>query len=224
MNPLHGLLVQMRRDLGIAFRRLAEIANPLIFFFAVTLVFPLSLSPDPGLLGRIAPGIIWVAALFSVLIGQDSLFAPDFDNGTLEQLALAPQPLAMLVAGKLLAHWLVQAAPLVLLSPLMALVLSMPPQGFFTLVVSLALGTPTLVVLSAVGAALTLGLNRGGLLLSILVLPLAVPVLIFGARATDLAAAGEHAVPVLYLLGAILAMALILGPLAISAALRISLD
>ncbi|NND59608.1 MAG: heme exporter protein CcmB [Gammaproteobacteria bacterium] len=224
MNPVAGLIAQLRRDLRVAFRRFAELANPLLFFAGVIMLFPLSLSPDPQLLGRIAPGIIWVAALFSILLAQDNLFRPDYEDGSLEQMAITAHPLAMLVAGKLLAHWLITAAPLVLLAPLLATILSMPDAGIAVLVASLALGTPTLLVLSAIGAALTLGLNRGGLLLSILVFPLVVPVIIFGARATDLAAAGEQAAPVLYLLGAILVLALILGPLAIAAALRISLD
>lgn len=215
---------QLERDARTALRRWSALANPLIFFVAVTVLFPLSLSPDPALLGRIAPGIVWVAALFAILLGQESLFRPDYDDGTLEQLALAPQPLAVLVAGKLLSHWLVTALPLVLLSPLLALGLSLPQQGIPVMIAALALGTPTMVVVSAIGAALTVGLTRGGLLLSILVLPLVVPVLIFGARATSLAALGEAPAGVLYLLGALLALAVTLGPLAIAAALRISLD
>lgn len=215
---------QIGRDLRAGLRRWGELANPVIFFVAVTLLFPLSLSPDAALLGRIAPGIVWVAALFSILLGQESLFRPDYDNGTLEQLVLVPQPLPVLVFARLLSHWLMTAAPLVLLSPLLALSLSMPVSGIGVMVAALALGTPTLVIISAIGAALTVGLNRGGLLLSILVLPLVVPVLIFGARATALAALGEQPTAVLYLLGALLAMALTLGPLAIASALRISLD
>ncbi len=224
MNLGQGIAAQLQRDVRTALRRWGELANPVIFFVAVTLLFPLSLSPDPALLGRIAPGIIWVAALFSVLLGQDSLFRPDFEDGTLEQMAVTAQPLSVLAAGKVLSHWVMTALPLVLLSPLLAIGLSMPRSGISTMVMALTLGTPSLVTISAIGAALTVGLNRGGLLLSILVLPLVIPVMIFGARATDLAASGELATPVLYLLGAIAALAITLGPLAIAAALRISLD
>ena len=224
MNLGRGIAAQLQRDVRTALRRWGELANPVIFFVAVTLLFPLSLSPEPALLGRIAPGIIWVAALFAVLLGQDNLFRPDFEDGTLEQMAVTAQPLAVLAAGKVLSHWVMTALPLVLLSPLLAIGLSMPQTGIGTLVIALALGTPSLVTISAIGAALTVGLNRGGLLLSILVLPLVIPVMIFGARATDLAASGEAATPVLYLLGAIAALAITLGPLAIAAALRISLD
>ncbi|MDH3768308.1 MAG: heme exporter protein CcmB, partial [Gammaproteobacteria bacterium] len=193
-------------------------------FVAITLLFPLSLSPDSTLLAQIAPGIIWVAALLAILLGQESLFRPDLDDGTLEQIALSPQPFSALVFGKLLAHWTVSALPLVLLSPFLAAALGMPPQGIAVMAIALVLGTPTLVIISAIAAALTVGLNRGGLLLSILVLPLIVPVLIFGARAISLASVGEEPTGVVYLLGAILALALTLGPLAIAVALRISLD
>ncbi len=219
-----AIWAQCRHDLRVSFRRWGELANPLIFFVAVILLFPLSLSPDADLLGRIAPGVIWVAALFAILLGQESLFRPDLDDGSLELMALSRYPLGALVTGKLLAHWLLNALPLVLLSPVLAVSLSMPAQGIPTLVASLLLGTPSFVIISAIAAALTVGLNRGGLLLSILVVPLIVPVLIFGARATDLAAFGEQPVGVLYLLGAVLALGLTLGPLAIAAALRISLD
>lgn len=225
MNEIfNAIRAQWQSDMRVAMRRWGELANPVIFFVAVTLLFPLSLSPDSVLLGKISPGVIWVAALFSILLGQESLFRPDLDDGTLEQLALSQQPFPALIFGKLAAHWTISALPLVLLSPLLATVLAMPQRGIATMVAALLLGTPSLVIISAIAAALTVGLNRGGLLLSILVVPLIVPVLIFGARATDLAAFGEAPVGVLYLLGAVLALSLTLGPLAISAALRISLD
>ncbi|MDH3646059.1 MAG: heme exporter protein CcmB [Gammaproteobacteria bacterium] len=223
-NILGALVAQWQSDLRVALRRWGELANPVIFFVAITLLFPLSLSPDSTLLAQIAPGIIWVAALLAILLGQESLFRPDLDDGTLEQIALSPQPFSALVFGKLLAHWTVSALPLVLLSPFLAAALGMPPQGIAVMAIALVLGTPTLVIISAIAAALTVGLNRGGLLLSILVLPLIVPVLIFGARAISLASVGEEPTGVVYLLGAILALALTLGPLAIAVALRISLD
>ncbi|NNF66963.1 MAG: heme exporter protein CcmB [Gammaproteobacteria bacterium] len=221
---LLAMLSQWRSDMRVAVRRWGELANPVIFFVAVGLLFPLSLSPEADLLGKISPGIIWVAALFSVLLGQESLFRPDLENGSLEQMTLSPQPLSALVFGKLVAHWSLSALPLVLLSPLLALALGMSAGGIGTTVITLLLGTPILVIISAIAAALTVGLNRGGLLLSILVLPLIVPVLIFGARAISLATTGEDPGAVLNLLGAILALALSLGPFAVAAALRISLD
>lgn len=224
MSLARAVVAQLERDARTAVRRWGELANPLVFLLAVTLLFPLSLSPEATLLARIAPGVIWVAVLLAILLGQESLFRPDYDDGTLEQLALAPQPLALLVAGKLFAHWTVTVLPLVILAPVLALGLSLPGAAIAVTVVALLLATPTMLTICAIGAALTVGLNRGGLLLSILVLPLVVPVLIFGTRATALAAQGEQPTGVLYLLGALLALAVTLGPLAIAAALRISLD
>ncbi len=221
---LTALSVQVARDIRVAGAHWGELANPLVFFLAVTALFPLALSPSQELLSRLAPGVVWVAALLAALLSQDAMFRSDYDDGTLEQLVLTPQPLTVLVVGRLVSHWLVTGLPLVLLSPLAALGLSLPVDGLVTMMAALTLATPVLTILGGIGAALTVGLNRGGLLLSILVLPLIVPVLIFGARATDLAAHGEDAVGVLYLLAAVFALALSLGPFAIAAAIRISLD
>lgn len=219
-----ALRVQLRRDMQVAGAHWGELANPLVFFLAVTAMFPLALSPSEQLLARLAPGVVWVAALLAALLSQDSMFRADHEDGSLEQLALSPQPLTVLVLARLVSHWLVTGLPLVLLSPAAALSLSLPVDGLVTMMAALTLATPVLTILGGIGAALTVGLNRGGLLLSILVLPLLVPPLIFGARATDLAAHGESAGGVLYLLGAILVLALSLGPFAIAAAIRISLD
>lgn len=214
----------LRRDLSLAFRHRGELANPLIFFLMVVTLFPLGVSPDVELLRRIAPGVIWIAALLSALFSLESLFRSDFDDGALEQLLLSPQPLAVLVLAKVLAHWLVSGLPMLLLAPLLAMLLAMPAGSIGVLMASLALGTPLLSLIGAVGVALTVGLRRGGLLLTVLVLPLYVPVLIFSTGAVTAAGAGLPVSGQLYLLAALLTLAITLAPFAIGAALRISLS
>jgi heme exporter protein B len=214
----------LRRDLSLAFRHRGELANPLIFFLMVVTLFPLGVSPDVELLRRIAPGVIWIAALLSALFSLESLFRSDFDDGALEQLLLSPQPLAVLVLAKVLAHWLVSGLPMLLFAPLLALLLAMPAGSIGVLMASLALGTPLLSLIGAVGVALTVGLRRGGLLLTVLVLPLYVPVLIFATGAVTAAGAGLPVSGQLYLLAALLTLAITLAPFAIGAALRISLS
>ena len=216
--------VLLRRDLQLSFRRLGEVVNPLIFFGILVTLFPLATSPQPETLSSMAPGVIWVAALLSTLLALESLFRDDFQDGVLEQLCLAPQSLAIIVLAKVVAHWIVTGLPLILFSPIAAHVMYLPNEALGTLLLALALGTPTLSLLGGIGAALTVGLNRGGVLLSLLVLPLMIPVLIFGARVTDLAAAGEITRGPLYLLAAGLALSLALVPVAMSAAVRISVD
>lgn len=213
-----------RRDLRLAMRSRAELAVILVFFLLVTSLFPLAVSPDPQLLRAIAPGIAWVAALLASLLGLSRLFAADHGDGTLEQMVLAPAPLPALVAGKVLAHWLATSVPLVLLSPVAGLQFGLPADAIAVLAASLALGTPILSWLGAVAAALTLGARGGSSLLALLVLPLAVPVLIFGARATALAIALEPISAPMYLLGAIAVLGATLAPLAAAAAVRISLE
>ena len=215
---------ELGRDLKLAFRRWGQTANPLMFFAMVTTLFPLALSPEPSQLRDISAGVLWVAALLSSLLALETLFGSDFEDGSMEQLVLSPQPLALLLLAKTAAHWLVSGLPLVVLSPVVAMGLNVPAAALDTLLVALLLGTPTLSLIGATGAALTLGLRRGGVLLSLLVLPLAMPVLIFGARATDMALHGERAAGPLYLLGALLVLALSLAPFATAAALRISMD
>jgi len=212
------------RDLRLAFRRRGDLANPLLFFVIIISLFPLAIGPDPNQLQRLAPGIILVAALLATLLSLDNLFRSDFDDGSLEQLLLAPQPLPVLVAAKILAHWLVTGLPLICISPLLAIGLNFPFDALPTLLASLALGTPVLSLVGAIGVALTVGLKRGGMLLSLLVLPLYVPVLIFSASAIDAAVSGLVANAQLYILGAFLALALSLAPIAAAAALRISVD
>lgn len=221
MNAFFSLL---RRDLMLAFRRAGEIATPLMFFVLVAALFPLGLNPDRVLLAEIAPGVIWTAALLSSLLGLDGLFRTDYDDGTLEQLVLSPQPLSLLVLAKVAAHWLVTGLPLVVLAPFLAEVLAYPQAAWPVLLTGLLLGTPLLSLLGGIGAALTVGLRSSGMLLPVLILPLAVPVLIFGAHAGAIAAVGSDATGPLYLLGALLALAVSLAPLAIAHAVRVSLE
>lgn len=221
---LRVFAAMLRRDLLLTFRRSGELLVPLLFFVMVVAVFPLGLAPDPALLGRIAPGIIWTAALLAGLLGLDHLFRGDFDDGTLEQLALSGQPLTLLVSAKILAHWLGSGLPLTLIAPLLAELLALPHAAWPTLLYSLLLGTPVLSLLGAIGAALTVGLRGQGMLLPVLILPLTIPVLIFGARGVAVAALGNDPAGALYLLGALLALAIVLAPFAVSKALRINLE
>lgn len=212
------------RDLRMAYRRRAELATPLVFFIIVTALFPLALGPESSLLRRLAPGVIWVAALLAGLIAQDSLFKSDYEDGSLEQMLLSPAPLEGLVLLRVFSHWLVTGLPVVILSALMGLLLDYPAAAMGVLVASLLLGTPILSFLGATGAALTVGLRRSSMLLPILVLPLAVPVLIFGAAAAERAAQAEPYAAPLYFLGAMLVLAVTLAPFAVAGGLRISLE
>ena len=214
----------VRRDLTVALRRAQDALTPVIFFAIIIALFPLGVGPEPGVLATLAPGVLWVAALLAVMLSLPRLFANDYADGTLEQLVLAPQPLSVLVAAKVAAHWLLTGLPLVLLSPLLALQLQLPYDALPALVLSLLLGTPVLSLLGATGAALTLGLRGGGVLISLLVLPLYTPVLIFGAGSVAAAATGLDTEAYLSLLGAFLALALTFTPWATAAALRVSLD
>ena len=219
-----ALLAVARRDLRIAFRRLPDLASPLMFFAIVITLFPLAISPEPTVLREIGPGVLWVAALLATLLALNTLFRSDFDDGSLEQLALSPHPLPLLVLGKILAHWLISGVPLVVLSPLLALTYNLSSNTLQVLALALLIGTPTLSLLGAVGAALTAGVRQAGGLLALLVLPLMLPVLVFGARATTLAATGQDPVGPLYLLAALAVLAITLGPFAIAAAVRVSLE
>ena len=214
----------LSRDLRLILRHGSEAATALAFFLLATLLFPFGLGPEPDLLARIAAGILWVVALLASLIALDRLFAEDFQDGSLEQLALAPLPLPLVVLAKLAAHWLATGLPLVILAPILALMLHMNPAGLPALIGSLLLGTPCLSLIGAVGAALVLGARRGALLLPLLILPLYIPVLIFGTAAVDASLAGLSASPHLQLLGAILLISLGVGPFAAAAAARQSLS
>lgn len=216
-----GMLV---RDLTLAGRRLVDVMTTLIFFVIVVSLFPLGIGPETETLRSIAPGVLWVAALLASMLALGRLFTADYNDGTLEQMLLAPQPLSLLVFGKVLAHWLVTGAPLVLISPLLGMQFGLDGEALLTLMLALLLGTPALSLIGAVGAALTLGLRGGGVLISLLVLPLYVPVLIFGAGAVEAVATGMEPGAHLSLLAAFLVLALSFGPWVTAAALRISLD
>jgi heme exporter protein B len=217
-------LLVYRRDLLLAVRHWGQVAQPLVFFLMVTTLFPLALGPELAELRQIAGGILWVAALLASMLGLELLFRADHADGTLEQMLVCGQPLAILALAKGAAHWTVCGLPLMLVAPLVAPGLGMPAGATCAAMLSLGLGTGILSALGAIGSALTLGLRRGSLLLSLLVLPLAMPALIFGARAVDLAIHGESARGPLLLLAAMLSLAVTLAPSAVAAALRISAE
>ncbi|KPJ87875.1 MAG: heme ABC transporter permease [Gammaproteobacteria bacterium SG8_11] len=212
------------RDLVLAMRRRADVLTTLIFFLIVVSLFPLGVGPEIDTLREIAPGVIWVAALLASMLSLGRLFSDDYQDGTLEQILLLPHPLAVIVLNKVVAHWLVSGLPLVIFSPLLGMQLGLNAESIGILMVTLVLGTPVLSLIGSVGAALTVGLRGGGVLVSLLVLPLYIPVLIFGAGAVESAAAGLGVEAHLSLLGAFLAMAIVLAPWATATALRISLD
>jgi heme exporter protein B len=219
-----AFLAIVRRDLLLAMRRKSEVLTALFFFIIVISLFPLGIGPEPILLKKIAPGILWVAALLSTMLSLNRLFATDHADGTLEQLVLSPTPLGLLVAGKIAAHWMTSGLPLVLLAPVLGLQFDLDTSALGILVVALLLGTPLLSLIGAIGAALTLGVRGGGVLLSLLVLPLYIPALIFGAGAVEAHISGLGASGHLSLLAALLALAVFFAPWATTAALRISLE
>ena len=212
------------RDLRLAMRRRADIVSALFFFIIVVSLFPLGVGPEPALLRQLAPGVLWVAALLATMLSLPRLFADDHRDGTLEQLALAPQPLALIVVGKVLAHWLVSGLPLALLAPVLGLQFDLSNDALWVLTGSLLIGTPALSGIGAIGAALTLGVRGGGVLLSLLVLPLYIPVLIFGAGAVDATVTGLGAQAHLSLLAALTLAGVFFAPWPTAAALRIALE
>lgn len=214
----------IRRDLLLAWRRRADIATVVLFFVIVVSLFPLGVGPEPNLLRTIAPGIIWVAALLACMLSLQQMFASDHSDGALDQMLLAAAPLGMIVIARAFAHWLMAGLPLVILSPVLAIQFDLAPELSPVLTLSLLLGTPILTLIGAIGAALTLGLRGGGMLLALLVLPLYVPVLILGAGAVDAASAGLGADAHLLLLAAQLVVTVTFAPWAIAAALRISAE
>ncbi|WP_114786748.1 heme exporter protein CcmB [Vibrio tetraodonis] len=214
----------IQRELLIAFRRQADIFNPLWFFIIVITLFPLSIGPEPNLLARIASGIVWVAALLSALLSLERLFRDDFQDGALEQLMLMPLPLPVVVISKVIAHWMLTGFPLILISPLLAILLSLDFNSWLAVVATLLVGTPTLSFIGAIGVALTVGLQKGGVLLSLLVLPLYIPILIFATSAIDAASLGMAYKGQLAILGAMLVGSITLTPFAIASALRVSVN
>ncbi len=221
---LKALNCVIRRDLLLAFRRRSDVLTTLFFFVIVATLFPLGVGPEAALLRTMAPGILWVAALLASMLALGRLFALDHADGTLEQMLLSAEPLTVIVIGKLIAHWLVSGLPLVLLAPLLAVQFDLPRDSVAVLFFSLLIGTPVLSLVGSIGAALTLGVRGGGVLVSLLVLPLYIPVLIFGAGAVGAQASGLGSSAHLLLLGGVLAGAVALAPWATAAALRISLE
>ena len=219
---LGGAISVIRRDLLLAWKRPGEVLNPLFFFAMVSTLFPLAIGPNADQLLAIGPGVTWVAALLASLLALNSLFLNDFEDGSLEQLVLSPQPLPLMVLAKTAAHWLATGLPLVLVSPIIALSYRMPQEVIKIMMITLLPGTVSLSLLGSIGAALTVGLNRGNALLSLLILPLAMPVLIFGARTVSLAATGDATNGGLYFLAGYCMLALTFAPFATAAAIRIS--
>jgi heme exporter protein B len=224
MATLQAFTAIIRRDLVLAMRRRSEIANPVLFFILVITLFPLGIGAQPKLLQAIAPGIIWVSALLATMLSLDSLFRSDFDDGSLEQILLSPHPTSILVLGKITAHWLTTGLPLLIVAPLLAIFLGMPNQALGVLLFTLLLGTPVLSLVGAVGVALTVGLRRGGMILSLLVLPLYVPVLIFASNAVEMASTGLPFTAQVNILISMLLMALVLAPWPTAAALKMSIN
>lgn len=224
LSPPGLLVLVVRRDLVLAMRRRADVLTTLVFFVMVVSLFPLGVGPEAKLLTKMAPGVVWVAALLASMLSLGRMFAADYQDGTLEQMLLAPQSLAVLVLGKITAHWMSSGMPLVLMAPVLGLQFGLPVDQLGVLILGLALGTPVLSMIGAVGAALTLGLRGGGVLVSLLVLPLCIPVLIFGAGAVGAVASGVGYAAHLQLLAAVLVAAVVLTPWVTAQALRISME
>lgn len=212
------------RDVMLAMRRRADVLTTLIFFVMVVSLFPLAVGSEMDLLRKMAPGVVWVAALLASMLSLGRMFSADYLDGTLEQMMLVPQSFSMLVLGKIIAHWVLSGLPLVIVAPVLGLQFDMQGEALLVMVVSLLLGSPVLSMIGAVGAALTLGLRGGGVLVSLLVLPLCIPVLIFGTGAISAVTEGISPVSNLSLLGAVLLMSLVFAPWVAAQALRISME
>ncbi|VAW92450.1 ABC transporter involved in cytochrome c biogenesis, CcmB subunit [hydrothermal vent metagenome] len=221
---LQAFFIILQRDLILAIRHRAELMNPVLFFVLVVVLFPLGIGAEVTILERIAPGVIWIAALLSALLSLDRIFRTDMEDGSLEQMLISAQPMSLLILAKIIAHWMITGLPVVLVGPLLALFLGLSMDGIETLFITLLLGTPILSAIGSVGVALTVGLRRGGVILSLLVLPLYVPVLIFASQAVDAAAAGFPPAAAIAMLSALLLLSLSLTPWAASAALKMSVS
>lgn len=219
-----AFIAVLRREMSLAYQQTSEVLTPLVFFVMVASLFPLGVGPEMAQLQRMAPGVLWVAALLAAMLSLPRMFAADHADGTLEQLALSALPLPLLALSKVLAHFLLTGLPLVAISPLLGLQFGLDPRSLTVLMMSLLLGTPTLSLIGGVGAALTLGVRGAGVLLPLLVLPLFIPVLIFGAGAVEADAAGLGIVAHLSLLGALMLVAVVFAPFATAAALKISME
>jgi len=222
ISLIQAFKATFRRDLTLALRHRGDLINPLVFFLIAVSLIPLGVGPESKLLSLLAPGIVWVMALLATLLSLDGLFRSDFEDGSLEQMLIGPQPLYLTVLAKILVHWLTTGLLLTLMAPLLGLMMSLPVAGFAPLCISLLIGTACMSLMGAVGAALTVGLGRGGLLLSLIVMPLYIPVLIFGTSVVQYGINGNPYLAQMAVLGALLAMAMILAPLAAAGALRIS--
>lgn len=221
-SSFSGFKATFRRDLLLALRQRGELLNPLVFFLIAVSLIPLGVGPQSQLLSVLAPGVLWVMALLATLLSLDGLFRSDFEDGSLEQMLIAPQPLYLTVLAKIMVHWLTTGLPLMLLAPLLGLMLSLPTPGFVPLCLSLFIGTACMSLVGAVGAALTTGIGRGGLLLSLIVMPFYIPVLIFGTSLVQYGIDGSPYSVQVAVLGALLALSIVLAPLAAAGALRIS--
>ena len=219
-----GLIRFTRRELNLAIRQAGNSAIIVMFFILSAILFPLGIGPDPNLLSRIAPGVVWITALLAAMLSFERLFAPDYEDGSLEQLVLNPVSLETIVLSKAIAHWLTTGFPLLLAAPFIALMYELPQNGYGILMAAMILGTPTISLVGTVGSALTLGARRGGMLLSLVVLPLVIPVMIFGTTCVDAGIAGYTIKAHLMLLGALLLGSLIVAPVAAAAAIRQALD
>lgn len=224
MSTVHAFRATLKRDLLIALKRRNDLLNPFMFFIIVASLFPLAVSPDPDQLRVIAPGILWVSALLASMLSMDSLYRADFEDGSLEQLLLSPHPLYFLVLAKNIAHWLVSGLPIVLISPMLAVMLNLTPESYFALITTLLLGTPILSLLGSIGVALTVGLGSRGLILAIIILPMSVPILVLGALAVQNDITNVPLSFYLSWLGVGFLVALALAPLASAAGLRISVN
>ncbi len=224
LSLLRLFALVLRRDLLLALRRQADVLTTLVFFVMVVSLFPLGVGPEPSMLRKMAAGVLWVAALLASMLSLNRLFAADYLDGTLEQMLLAPQSLSMLILGKIVGHWMLSGLPLVLIAPVLGLQFDMSVQALWVLVLALLLGTPILSMIGSIGAALTLGLRGGGVLVSLLVLPLCIPVLIFGTSAVEAVNTGMTIVPNIALLGAMCLVALVFTPWVTAQALRISME
>lgn len=211
------------RDLRLALRQGTDVAMVVSFFVITVTLFPLGVGPEPNILARIAAGVVWVTALLAVMLSLERMFQSDYEDGSIDLLLLTPAPLELVVLAKVAAHWLLTGFPLILTAPILAALMNMPGEGYLTLIAAMAIGTPTLSLVGAVGAALTLGARRGGVLISLLVLPLYIPILIFAVAAVDASITDLTTRPHLLILGAMLAAAVPLAPWAAAAALRHSL-
>jgi len=224
ISTTKAFYVILKRDLVLAVRQPSDIVNPLLFFVLVSVLFPFAVGSDSKLLVEISTGVVWVAALLASMLSLDSVFKQDYEDGTLEEMILSAHPTSILVLAKVLAHWLMTGLPLLLISPVLAIMLGMPENGVFILILTLLLGTPVLSLVGSIGVALTVGLRTGGVILSLLILPLYIPVLIFGSGAVSNGIAGLDVSGQIYMLSAFTVMAIFLAPVAIAASLKISLS